>query len=145
MKDLRDLESEKQSLLDYVRSCSDKYGSGFAEQLRYVERFLRENVSSVRPMLDDAEELRIISSSTDGQVNIERIVSGLSSAELPRVGEYMHAIEGYIEGKPFDIVYEAFGGLSRLKPIPDTTRIPKDSLFHKGPPGRTLANMREEV
>lgn len=125
MKDTNIVGDERQSLLDFVRFCSDKYGRGFAEQLRYVERALHENVSSLKQMIIDARDLRDKNCSTNGRVNIERIVNSFSRTELPPVREYMQAIAEYIEGKPFDdTVYEALGGIINLKPIPDTIYAP---------------------
>jgi hypothetical protein len=125
MKDTRSLGDEKQFLVDYVRSCSDKYGRGFAEQLRHVERALHEKVSSLKQMIIDAKDLKAKNCSTNGLVNIERIVNSFSRTELPPVRKYMQAIVEYLEGKPFDdTVYEALGGIINLKPIPDTIYAP---------------------
>jgi len=103
----------------------------FAEQLNYVEVFLHNNVSSARKMLDDAEKLRSPDSVDNCQINVEGNVNSFSGNELPKVKDYMRAVRGYIEGKPFDTIYEAFRGLTRLKPIPNTIYAPPGTFSKK--------------
>lgn len=111
------LEGERKSLVDYVKSCSSKYGEGFAVQLGYVDAFLHSNSSILKEMLDHAESLKHAPSVTD-KPNIETHAVNMTERELALVLAYMHALCTYVTGGPFEPVYKAAEELVRLKPLP---------------------------
>jgi len=140
MEDVSRLRRKRQSLADDILSYYERYGQGVMEQLKYVEEYLHNNIPSVRKMLDKAEDLRTKKYSNSGQLsNIEGVVQSFTEKELPLIQNYMHAIAEYLEGKPFNIVYDAFGKISRLKPISDSAKIPDTEFYKK------IAELRDIV
>lgn len=134
-----ELESRGKSLVDYISSnCI------LAEHLDIVAEFL-QNRYNFMEMLTHAKTLRE-AKPTYGQIDVGSLIAGFNENEVGVIGEYMRAVGDYVAGKGnFESVDELASKLIRLIPIPDTARIPKDSEFHKGEPGTTLADMREEV
>lgn len=134
-------EQERKSLIDYIRSQS----LSVAEHLDYVMNYLHSKLPFVN-LKSHAKNLPTLNDQRKNH-NIRKLVYGLNETELPVVKDYFtKTIAAYLEGKQkFETVDKALDDIIDLKPIPDTARIPPDSEFFKGRPGRTLADMREEV
>lgn len=142
-KDQFSLNIERENLADYVSS----HGAGFVENLDYVVDFLHKNPGNYIVILRHAEGLRK-GQPNEYMGNASDLISKLDEKELPVVREYMKMLARYINGEvDFHSVKVSARKLIRLIPIPDTARIPPDSVFHKpvGPHGETLIDALEIV
>jgi hypothetical protein len=136
------LEVEKDFLLDYALL----HGRGMQNQLGHVVNYLYGNL----PFVDMFNHARNLPNSKENLIkytdkNLKGLVAKIAEKDVNIIREYLLAVGAYLTGQSFKPVREAAIELISSKPIPDTIIAPPDSLFYKGPPGRTLANMREEV
>jgi len=133
-------ELERRFLVDYVR-----FYDKLKEHLGHVIEYLHGSLPFTA-VLNHARNLPNRNENSERYNNIEELVMKLTDKEVPIITKYILTAAAYLtNGTKFESVDKMADEIIDLKPIPDTIIAPPDSLFYKGPPGRTLANMREEV
>gem|GEM_PF-3975108 len=136
-----DTEADRQSLVDYARL----HGKAMQEHLGYVVDFLHGD-TRFKAVLKHAKDLPHRNGHPCRYQDSEKLVARLSGAEATKVRKYLLTVGSYLtNGTKFESVDAAADALIDLKPIPESIYAPEDSLFYAGEPGKTLADMREQV
>lgn len=112
------MDRERRSLADYVKFCAIKYSEGVAEHIDYVVRFLHDDITLFKDMINHAKSLQGTNSIPSKQYDVEKLVEELTEKEIPVVKDYMFALGAYLSGgTSFKQVDEAANRLLNLIPI----------------------------
>ncbi len=139
MTDSKATEKGRKFLVDYLAPHEK-----LQAHLGYVVAYLNNEISFMH-MLRHARGLPSSNSSSRECKDYEDLVGRLRDREVEAVKLYMISLGAYLTGGPSDAVTTKARKLIRTKPMPESLKIPKDSIFYKGEPGTTLADMRRIV